>query len=303
MRNNTFFALGGLAVATMLSGCFPTISFESDYPEDPYYVDAGPASEPQAFSESIVAMRNLPYAGGDFSDVFNPVGIRNYIDAVIAGEEPKGIFPADGGCSYGNVSEGIGGAVTMDWHLCASDLPYSDTKINGHLSGRYQQSASGDYELTVNFDCLNTDAWTLFGSETVTGKWESGVAARYSVKYNVEISTYDNYNSNYVYFTGTDVQSFDGTKFQVESGDYTVSTSSGTSSLKVSQPLSFVPGCVENPAGFTLFSSGVEIETFGDEAAEMNYGSGNCDATVTITYQGRAVEHSLNSGAKTGDET
>ncbi|HAA10525.1 MAG TPA: hypothetical protein DCE41_02055 [Cytophagales bacterium] len=303
MRKNTFFALGGLAVAAMLSGCFPTISFENEYPDDPYMMNSDPVSEPQAFSESIVALRNLPYASGDFSDVFSPVGIKKYIDAVQAGEEPNVVFPDDGGCSFGNISEGFGGAVSLDWHLCANDLPYSDTRINGHLSGRYEQTASGDYELTINFDCLNTEAWTLFGTETIKGSWDSNTAARYSVKYDVEISTYTYNNSNYMYFKGNDVQTFDGTQFQIESGDYTIASNQGTSTLKVSQPLSFVPGCVENPAGFTLFSRGIEIESFGDDTAEMNYGSGACDATVTITHQGRAVEHSLTNGAKSGDDT
>jgi len=301
MRKNTFFALGGLALAAMLSGCFPTINLDRDNPEDDYWyggVNSDPVAEPQAFSESIVALRNLPYASGDFSDVFTPVGIKNYIDAVIAGEEAKAIFPDDGGCSYGNITEGIGGAVSMEWHLCANNLPYSDTQLNGHLSGRYSQTASGDFELSVNFDCLNTTSWTLFGTETVTGTWESETAARYTVNYNVEISSYNGYSSDYLYFKGNDAQYYDGTKFIVESGDYNISSNAGTSSLAVNQALNFVPGCVEDPAGFTLFTRGIEIETFGDdEKAEMNYGTGDCDATVTITRGGSSQAHSLRSGA------
>lgn len=267
--------LAGLVSAT---SCLPIVDLNG--PGGPTVLDG---NQPLSVNESVVSMRNLPYAGGSFSEVFHPAGIKAYVEAAKAGETLPAIFPEDGGCSYGLLNELADGSYQLEYHLCATNMPYSNTVVNGHLGGSYLERPDGSYQMSVNFDCLGTDDWTLFGSEQITGKWEANdPVARYTVEYRVDISDYQN---GYIQFSGSDTQTFDGELFTVSEARYTLSSDSRSrnSSLEVSEPLVFKQGCVEDVGKLNLFAAGIESETLGSKVTEINYGDGTCDDDAQIS--------------------
>lgn len=283
--------LAPLGIAVALSGCFPALDFNDlDSDDDPYLPNTEAATEPQALDQSIAAMRNLPLSGGNFSNVFRPASIKAFVEAKLAGKTLPKIFPNDGGCTYSELNTSLDGSLSLDYHLCTEELEYFGSKVNGHMGGRYVENSAGDFELRINFDCLNTEEWTLFGTETITGTWKEGeTVARYQVKYNMQVSTID----NYFYFLGTDQQVNEGEQFTVESAAYTISSYQGLSTVAISKPLVFKSDCVTDPGECILFSKGLEVETYGAEKAEVNYGDGDCDGDAIVTRSGGAQSRSF----------
>ena len=261
----------GLLVATV--GCFPVIELG----EPDSYLNNQDATEPQAVTEAMATVRNLPYAGGDFSKTFRPDVMHDYLVAKAEGNAASTFLvnPTQAEEQI-NISKN---SFEYTFHVYVDGVKYGGTTLYGHMGGTYLENRrTGEFSLETTFDCLNGGDWTLFGSEKVSGVFEEGQTAfRYESNYNLELSHF----SNYLSLSGSDTQSFDGETFIIESGEYRLSGMNGVSSLLVSKPLVFDAACGD-ANGLQLFSSGIETETFGEESVEINYGSGDCDGSAEL---------------------